>query len=110
MTEPSRLARIQGMLPGPCTRLFVKPLHVSLELVPIDAPHPPAPDLDRRQVARSNEGVDLRDADAQVGGDVFEREEARLDGPATLLVLLGHRAKLSPASLRIPDLTTFAYV
>ena len=98
------------MLAGPRTRFFVQPLDVRLELVPIDPPHSSAADLDRRQVPRSNERIDLRNADAQVGRDIFEREEAGLDGPSALLVLLGHRANLSPASLGILDLKVFACV
>jgi tight adherence protein C len=44
---------------------------IGLELLPVDPPHPPAPDLDRRQAPTPHEGVHLRNAHVQIGRDVF---------------------------------------
>ena len=59
------------MLPGPRLRLFVEPVDERLELLSVDPPDAPAPDLDRGELARPDEGVDLRNAHAQVGRDVL---------------------------------------
>ena len=59
------------MRPRPFLGLLVEPFDVGLELSLVDAPHSPATDLDRGELARSHERVDLRDADAQVGGNVL---------------------------------------
>ena len=64
---------------SPRLRLLVKLLDVSLELFSIDPPHPPAPDLYGGQLARPNERVDLGNADAEIRGHVFQREETGLD-------------------------------
>ena len=64
---------------SPCLGLLVKLLDVCLELLPVDPPHAAAPDLDRRELSGADEGVHLRNAHAQVGGHVIEREESRLD-------------------------------
>jgi hypothetical protein len=67
------------MLFSPRLGLLVKFLDVGLELLPVDSPHPAPPDLYRRQIARTDQRVHLRNADAQIGGYVLEREEAGLD-------------------------------
>ena len=59
------------MLPSPLTRFFVKPLDVRLELLTVDSPDPAPAHLDRRQLARADEGVCLRHADGEVGRDVL---------------------------------------
>ena len=112
MAERSALAAwVERMLLGPLFRLLVKPLDVGLELPSVHPPDPSAPDLDRGEVARSNKRVDLRNADAQVRGHIVEREETGLDGrPPRRIVLLGHRAKLSPDCVRFINLDAFAYV
>lgn len=67
------------MFSSPFACLVVQPLDVVLELLTVDPPHTATPDLDGRQLARAHQRVDLRDAHAEIGGDIFEREQARLD-------------------------------
>ena len=112
MPERSAFAAgVERMLLGPLFRLLVKPLDVGLELPPVDPPHAAAPDLDRGEIARSHQGVDLRDAHGQIGGHVLEREEAGLyRRPLGGVVLLRHRVKLSPDCVRFINLNAFAYV
>lgn len=59
------------MLRSPLARLFVEPLDIALELILRNSPDSPAPDLDRRKVARSHQRVYLRNADLQIFGDVL---------------------------------------
>lgn len=59
------------MLPSPFTRLLVEPLDIRLELLPVDPPHPASADLDRRQLARADEGICLGHADGEVRRDVL---------------------------------------
>jgi hypothetical protein len=99
---------------GPLLSLVVQPVDVGLELGLVDTPNAAPADLDRGQLARANERVDLRDADAQVGGDVLEREEAWLDGrlvPATSRAgFRAHAPKIAPCRDELLDLTLFAIV
>lgn len=64
---------------SPRLGLLVKFLDVSLELLSVDAPHPAAPDLYCGQLARTDERVDLGNADAEIRGHVLQREETGLD-------------------------------
>ena len=64
---------------SPRLGLFVKSFDVVLELLAVDSPHASSTDLDRGEFSRTNQRVDLRNAHAQVGRNVLEREEARLD-------------------------------
>ena len=113
MTRPLfLLARVERMRLGPFLSLFVEPLDVGLELGLVDPPDPAAPDLDGGELARANERVDLRDAHAEVGGDVLEREETRLDG-RPLPARAGFRAhspKIAPCKREHLDLALFAIV
>ena len=59
------------MLPGPRLRLLVEPVDERLELFSVDSPDAPAPDLDRGELARPDERVDLGNAHAQIGRDVL---------------------------------------
>ena len=59
------------MFPGPRLGLFVEPVDERLELLSVDPPNAPAPDLDRGELARSDESVDLRNAHAQIGRDIL---------------------------------------
>lgn len=59
------------MLPGPRLGLFVEPVDERLELLAIDPPDAPAPDLDRGELAGPDERVDLRNAHAQIGRDIL---------------------------------------
>jgi hypothetical protein len=58
----------QGVALGPGRRFFVEAVDVALELLAIDAPHSPAPELDGRQLAHQAVGLGL--GDAEVGRDV----------------------------------------
>lgn len=109
MARRSGFAGIERVLAGPRLRLFVEPFHVGLELLAIDPPYPAAPDLDRGKVPRADECVHLRHAHTEVGRDVLEGEEPGLDA-RTGLVLLRHRATLSPVGNGILDLMLFAFV
>ena len=63
---------------SPVLGVCVELLDVCIELLPVDPPHPAPTDLDGRELARSDERVHLRDAHAEVGRNVLEREEPRL--------------------------------
>lgn len=84
--EGGDLAGVERVLHGPLSGLAMEPVDVGLELFDIDAPHAPAPDLDGRKLPGSHDRIDLGDADTEVGGDVFESEEARLDPGAVGLL------------------------
>jgi hypothetical protein len=71
------------MLPGPRLGLFVEPVDERLELLAVHPPDATAPDLDRGELARPDESVDLRNAHAQIGRDILESHEARFHGNAT---------------------------
>ncbi len=103
------------MLPGPRLRLFVEPVDERLELLSVDPPDATAPDLDRGELARPDERVDLRNAHAQIGRDVVERQEARLDlGPFWALVPsdipAGHTPTIAAVDDGYMDLALFALV
>ena len=103
------------MLPGPRLRLLVEPVDERLELLSVDPPHAPAPDLDRGELARPDERVDLRNAHAQIGRDVVERQEALLDlGLVSALVSSGIPAGHTPTIAAVDDgymdLASFALV
>jgi hypothetical protein len=59
------------MLPGPRLGLFVEPVDERLELLAVHPPDATAPDLDRGELARPDESVDLRNAHTQIGRDVL---------------------------------------
>jgi hypothetical protein len=98
----------------PFMSLLVEAFDVGLELRLVDPPHASAPDLDGRKLAGANERVDLRNAHAQVGRDVLEREETRLDGrpvpAASRAGFRAHLAKIAPCKREFLDLTLFANV
>ena len=100
------------MLFSPHLRLFVKAIDIGLQLLAVDPPHSSAPDLDRGELARSNERVDLRNADAQVGRDVFESQESGLDvGPRLFRGWLAwHGPRIAGDDDGYMDLTLFAPV
>jgi hypothetical protein len=109
------LARVQGVGLRPLVGLVMEPLDVGLELRFVHSPHTAAPDLDGRELAGANEGVDLGHADAEIGRNVFQGQETRLDGaPSTttgpLAVCRVHLAKLAPPDEGGLDLTLFAAV
>lgn len=103
------------MLLSPRARLFVQAVDVGLELRLVYAPHPSTSDLDRGELARPHECVSLGDAHVQVGGDVLQGEEARLDLPAgasgrVVTFPLRHNGTIAPPSVRYVDLNAFAWV
>jgi hypothetical protein len=103
------------MLPGPRLGLFVEPVDERLELLAVHPPDATAPDLDRGELARPDESVDLRNAHAQIGRDIVERQEARLDlGPFRPLVPSGIPARHAPTIAAVDDgymdLASFALV
>jgi hypothetical protein len=67
-----------GVQLGPFRSLLVKLVDVGVQLPLVDAPHATSTELYRRKLAGPDEGVDLCGAHAEIGGHVFESEEARL--------------------------------
>ena len=65
--------------------LGVHPLDELLELGPLDAPLAAPADLDRRQVAAPDQGVDLRAGGVEHLGDVGERQEAGVVGHGAIV-------------------------
>lgn len=100
------------MLSSPRLRFLVKALHVCLELVTVDAPDASAADLDRRQLPGPNQRIDLRNAHAQVGRDVLERQESGLDLGTRLLCrrLTWHEARITRDDDGYMDLALFAAI
>ena len=99
-----------GFSPG--VGLLVQALDVGLELGPVDPPYSSAPDLDGGQLSRPHQRIDLRDAHAQIGGHILEREKARLDLRARFLCsrLARHGPTIPADGDRYMDLTMFAAV
>ena len=98
----------------PLLGLLVQPLHIGLELPPIDAPDPAAPDLDGWKLSGANQRVHLRDADRQVDRHIVEGQKARLylrfaiAGAAGLRS--GHRPTIALDHGRYLHLAAFAAV
>lgn len=67
------------MIFSPLLGLPVKALDVLLELLTIHSPHAAAPDLDGGKGPRAHKGISLGDAHVQVGRDLLQRQETRLD-------------------------------
>lgn len=61
----------------PSLGFLVELLDVGLELRPIDPPDTSASYLDRRETPRSNERIDLRTANVENLGNVFEGQKPR---------------------------------
>ncbi len=59
------------MLLRPLLGFLMKPLDVLIQLVLVHSPDAAASDLDRRQLARPDQRIDLGNRDAQVGGHVL---------------------------------------
>lgn len=106
------------MFLSPILGFLVQSFDIRLELSPIDSPNAPPSDLHGRQLARSNQGVDLRHADTEISGDVFQSEEARFNpgrglrrSPTSLRSLLGrHGGTIAPVTVQGVDLFPFAAV
>lgn len=102
------------MRPRPLLSLLMETVDVRLELCLVDPPDASAADLDRRELARAHERVDLGNADAEVGRDVLQGEEARLNGgaapPPPGTRFRAHPRKLAPPEPEILDLNPFAVV
>ena len=97
------------MLFSPRFGLVMQPLDVLLELLAIDTPDPAAPDLDRRQLAVSNERVGLLAAHVEVRGNVVEGEKTRLGRAFSALGSADHPVSLAPKPLNSLVLTPFAF-
>lgn len=99
-----------GFSPGLC--FFVEAFDIGLQLLPVDAPHAAPADLDRGKFARPDEGVHLRNAHAEVCGDVLEGQETRLDLGTRLLCrrLAWHRKRIPKDRDGYMDLTVFAAI
>lgn len=100
---------------SPLLRFFVEALEVGLELCSVDTPNAAAPDLHRRQIPGAYERVHLRDAHAEVGRNILESHESRLDVRGGRLralgrTLRGHCGTIAPCDVRYLDLTPFAHV
>ena len=105
------------MLLGPLLSVLMEFVEVGIQLIPIYPPHAPASQLDGGKAARADQGIDLRNAHAQIVGHVFEREESGLQGRLSCLLSAlgsalrgGHRLKIAPARGRYLDLASFAPV
>lgn len=96
--------------------LLVKTVEVGVELIAIDPPYAPASQLDSRQITGTNERINLRDAHGEVGRNVLEGEEARLQrlgsglGAFGRALCGGHLPTIAPANDRYLDLFPFAAV
>jgi len=90
----------------------VEPLDIGLELLPVDAPHAPAPDLDRRELSGPDQRVDLRNTHAEVGGHILEGQETRLDLTTRLVCrgLAWHRTRIPRNGDGYMDLAMFAAI
>lgn len=97
---------------SPLLSFLLQPLDVSVELLAVHPPDTSASDLDGGQLGRADEGIDLRDADAQVGRNVFQREEAGLYLRTRLFGRRGawHRPRITGNSDGCMDLALFAAV
>lgn len=97
---------------SPVLGLFVELVHVRLELFPVYPPDAAPADLDGRELTRTDQRVHLRDAHAEVRGDVLEREEARLDLRTRLFRrrLTWHRPRITADNDGYMDLNLFATV
>jgi len=71
------LARIQRVGLRPFVSLTVEAFDVRLELPAIDPPDTPTPDLDRGELTRPHQRINLGDAHVEVVGHIFERHEPR---------------------------------
>lgn len=97
----------------PFLSLLVKALDVGLELRPVDTPHAPPSDLDRRELSGADQGVDLGNADREIRRYVFQSEKARFDLGSAVAgagVGLGHPATIAPDHLGYLHLASFAAV
>lgn len=97
---------------SPRLGFLMQAIDVGLQLLAVDSPDPTAADLDGGELARTHEGIDLRDADAQIGGYVFERQETRLDVWSRLFCrrLAWHRRRIPTNRDGYMDLTLFAAI
>ena len=104
------------MIAGPLLRVLMQSLQVGIELPPVHPPDPSAPDLDRGQITRADQGVDLWNAHAQVGRNVLQGHEARFYARRSRLralrrtLLRGHVGKIAPYDVESMDLFLFAPV
>lgn len=86
----------------PALGLLVKPVDIFVQLAAVYAPHAAASDLDRRELAGTDQRIDLWDADGQIFRDLVQSEETRFD--------LGHRPTIAVDGDGYLNLRTFALV
>ena len=61
-----------------------EPVHIRVKLAAINPPDAAAPDFYSGQLIRADQGVDLPDADCEIGRNVIEGEKTGLDGGPSL--------------------------
>lgn len=107
------------MLTSPLLGFLVQLFQVGVELTSVDPPDAPAADLDRRKGPRPDQRVDLGNTDAEIGRNILEGHEARLDirrSALSGLCALGrtlrgrHTLTIALGAIRYLDLTLFAPV
>lgn len=97
------------MLLSEGTRALVKTVDVGIELLSVDPPDTSPTDLDRGQLPRTNERVDLRHADVEIGRDILEGEEPRFVHCVAALIF-PHDSSLSAGWGNTPDIQRLLYV
>ena len=76
--------------------LGVEAFEIGLELVLVDPPDAPAPKFYRGQLMVSHQRINLRDADVEVGSDLFQSHEAGGDaGPLAGVLRFAHCGSLA---------------
>ena len=101
---------------SPSFRLGLQAIDVLVQLFAVDTPDAAPADLDSRQVAGSDEGINLRNAHGQVSRDVFEGQKARFESrsrgaPTLVRTVPGrHVGKIAPGGRGNLDLSLFARV
>ena len=84
------------MRTDPLFGLGVEAFEIGLELILVDTPDAPAPKFYRGQLMASHQRVDLRDADVEVGSDLFQSHEAGCDtGPLAGVLRFAHSGSLA---------------
>jgi hypothetical protein len=73
-----------GMQLGPFRGFPVKPVDVAVQFPLVDPPNAASAELYGGELAGPHEGIDLRGAHAEIGGDVFESEETGLNACGSL--------------------------
>lgn len=103
------VAGVQGMGLRPLSRLFFEVFEVGVELAFVDPPHTAPPYLDRGELARADEGVDLGYRNAQITRDVLQTEVAGLKNRSVVgSGILRHVGSIALQERFDKDLPSFA--